>query len=93
MTRLKESYIIFKLREGRGSGYINQIWDYVRKGTDISFMLWILFDVRIKPNQLAVVALVYLTISYLIGNYDHTRGRVMHDEAEVTLMITPYYAR
>lgn len=91
--RFIKGYNLFKIREGRGSGYIDMIWNYLRKGVDISFMAWFVFNYRIPPTDLIKFAIGYVIVSYILGYFDHTRVNVMQNEAEISTMINPYYVR
>ena len=93
-ARVLNAISLFRMREGRGSGFIGQFWDYVRKGADISIIAYTIFAVRLAPILYIWVGVIYLVCSYLIGYFDETRLKLWQVELDMnTKHVNPYYQR
>lgn len=93
VKRLRNAFIIFRMREGRGSGFIGQGWDYIRKGSDIAVFA-LLFGLRAHWLWYVLFGFIYMLAAYGIGYWDETKARIWQEELDMNMKrVNPFNQR
>jgi hypothetical protein len=81
--RFINAFVLFKAREGRGSGWFAWLWDLASKGSVVA-VFTIVLGVKIPWYLYIWLSLIYGGMSYLIGQWDEYKGGFWMKENEIS---------
>ena len=88
-NRVKKAYILFNMRQGRGSGYIDRFRDLFVLSGAFKIMFPALPIIAIMP-----IGVIWLTITYAFGYYDEKKIKLWQMESEMnSTWISPFNKR
>ena len=91
--RIMNAFILFRMREGRGSGFTGQFYDYIQKGA-IFTIFAMNFGLKITSTMYLIFGIGYLIVCYYIGFIDEKRiGLWQKEKLMETSYINPYYQK
>jgi len=95
--RIKNLYVLFQLRQGRGSSYTGEIYAIIRDSAIFTPMIYLInthFGWSIPLWSSFVFFVVYFIGTYKLGEYDEKKLKIWQKQEEYqTKNINPYFKR